>query len=77
MTGSELGGIAQKADKFVLEKGDVDWKEVRKALREIGYENHRSAEMNDDDPLQAEELSRRFGRISAGEDLPKGVPKSV
>ena len=54
--------------KFVkLFEGDVNWKEVRKALGEVGFANYMSAEFNGDDYLEPEELSKRIQRIIDGE----------
>lgn len=54
--------------KFVkLFEGDVNWKEVRKALEEVGFSNYMSAEFNGDDYLEPEELSKRIQRIIDGE----------
>jgi L-ribulose-5-phosphate 3-epimerase len=63
-----LKDYQKKTQKFVkLWEGDVNWKEVRKALQEAGFASYMSAEFNGDDYLEPDELSRRIDRIIAGE----------
>jgi L-ribulose-5-phosphate 3-epimerase len=63
-----LKDYQKKTGKFVkLWEGDVNWKEVRKALQEVGFANYMSAEFNGDDYLEPDELCKRIERIISGE----------
>lgn len=46
-----------------LGEGSVDWAEVRKAIREIGYEGWGSAEVRGGDRARLQEISQRMDRI--------------
>ncbi len=50
-----------------LRDGDIDWPEVRKALREVGYSGFMTAELNGGDEAYLKDLSSRIDRIIAGE----------
>ncbi|MBI1389062.1 MAG: TIM barrel protein [bacterium] len=46
--------------------GDIDWKDVRKALDEIGYEGFMTAEVSGGDEAYLRDLSKRMDSIIAG-----------
>lgn len=48
-----------------LGEGSVDWSEVRKAIRDIGYEGWGSAEVRGGDRARLQEISQRMDRILA------------
>lgn len=48
-----------------LGEGSVDWAEVRRAVREIGYEGWGSAEVRGGDRARLQEISQRMDRILA------------
>ncbi|HLV02580.1 MAG TPA: sugar phosphate isomerase/epimerase family protein [Acidobacteriota bacterium] len=48
-----------------LGEGSVDWVEVRRAIREIGYEGWGSAEVRGGDRARLQEISQRMDRILA------------
>ena len=53
--------------KFVpLREGDIDWKEVRKALVEIGYNGTATVELPGGDGAYLKEVSHRFDLILQG-----------
>ena len=53
--------------KFVpLREGDIDWKEVRKALAEIGYKGTATVELPGGDAAYLKEVSHRFDQILQG-----------
>ncbi len=63
-----LKDYRKKTNQFVkLQEGDVNWKEVRKALQEVGFTSYGTAEFNGDDYLEPDELCKRIERIYAGE----------
>ncbi len=51
-------------------EGDIDWKAVYAALRDVGYEGTATLELDPGDGAYLKEMRRRFGLILAG-DLPK------
>lgn len=53
--------------KFVsLREGEIDWPEVHKALREIGYSGSATVELSGGDQAYLREVSRRFDLILSG-----------
>lgn len=48
-----------------LGEGSVDWAEVRRAIREIGYQGWGSAEVRGGDRARLQEISQRMDRILA------------
>jgi L-ribulose-5-phosphate 3-epimerase len=56
----------RKAESVNLRDGDVDWKEVYKALAEIGYHGTASVELDGGDESYLKEVSRRFDLILTG-----------
>jgi len=54
------------ADFVPLREGDIDWKEVYKALSEIGYSGTATVELPGGDRAYLEEVSRRVDLILAG-----------
>lgn len=50
-----------------LREGSIDWKEVRKAIGEIGYNGYLTVELNGGDEAYLKEVSRRVDLIFAGE----------
>jgi len=46
--------------------GDVNWKEVRKALAEVGYEGYLTPELSGGDEAYLKDLSKRIDKIVAG-----------
>jgi hexulose-6-phosphate isomerase len=62
-----LKDYRRKTGTFVkLMEGDVDWAEVRKAFREVGFSKFMTAEFNGDDFLEPEELAKRIDKIIDG-----------
>jgi L-ribulose-5-phosphate 3-epimerase len=56
--------------KFVnLGEGDIDWLEVHKALREIGFRGTATVELAGGDAAYLADVSRRVDRILAGEKV--------
>jgi hexulose-6-phosphate isomerase len=56
--------------KFVnLGEGEIDWKEVHKALADIGFKGTATVELSGGDEAYLREVSRRVDRILAGEGL--------
>ncbi len=55
------------AEFVPLREGDVDWKEVHKALAEIGYRGAATVELPGGDEAYLREVSRRVDLILAGE----------
>ncbi|MDH7601849.1 MAG: sugar phosphate isomerase/epimerase family protein [Armatimonadota bacterium] len=51
-----------------LREGDVNWREVRKALREIGYSGYLTAELRGGDEEYLRDLSSRMDAIIRGSD---------
>lgn len=57
-----------KTRQFVpLREGSIDWKEVRKAIAEIGYAGYLTVELPAGDEAYLREVSRRVDKIFAGE----------
>ncbi|HOZ47285.1 MAG TPA: sugar phosphate isomerase/epimerase family protein [Candidatus Hydrogenedentes bacterium] len=50
-----------------LLEGDVNWREVRKALTEIGYSGFMTAEVDGGDEAYLTDLAQRMERINAGD----------
>jgi hexulose-6-phosphate isomerase len=50
-----------------LREGSIDWKEVRKAIGEIGYNGYLTVELNGGDEAYLKDVSRRVDLIFAGE----------
>ena len=50
-----------------LLEGSIDWKEVRKAIGEIGYRGYLTVELPGGDETYLREVSRRVDKIFAGE----------
>lgn len=50
-----------------LREGSIDWKEVRKAIVEIGFSGYLTVELPDGDEAYLREVSRRVDLIFAGE----------
>lgn len=50
-----------------LREGSIDWKEVRKAIGEIGYSGWLTVELNGGDEAYLREVSKRVDMIFAGE----------
>jgi hexulose-6-phosphate isomerase len=50
-----------------LREGDLDWKEVHKALGEIGYSSYATVELPGGDAKYLGEVSRRVDLILNGE----------
>jgi L-ribulose-5-phosphate 3-epimerase len=50
-----------------LREGSIDWKEVRKAIGEIGFSGYLTVELNGGDEAYLREVSRRVDLILAGE----------
>jgi hexulose-6-phosphate isomerase len=50
-----------------LREGSIDWKEVRKAIGEIGYGGYLTVELGGGDEAYLKEVSRRVDKIFAGE----------
>ena len=63
--------IERKESKYVftenLREGDIDWKEVHKALGEIGYSGTATVELRRGDEAYLREVVRRFDLILNGE----------
>ncbi len=57
-----------KTRNFVnLREGSIDWKEVRKAIGDIGYNGYLTVELNSGDEKYLKEVSQRVDKIFAGE----------
>ncbi len=57
-----------KTRQFVpLREGSIDWKEVRKAIGEIGFSGYLTVELSGGDEAYLREVSRRVDLILAGE----------
>jgi sugar phosphate isomerase/epimerase len=54
------------ADWVNLRDGDVPWKEVHKALTEIGYRGDATLELQGGDEAYLRDLSGRFDQILEG-----------
>jgi hexulose-6-phosphate isomerase len=50
-----------------LREGSIDWKEVRKAIGEIGFSGYLTVELPGGDEAYLREVSRRVDMIFAGE----------
>ncbi len=50
-----------------LREGSIDWKEVRKAIGEIGFSGYLTVELGGGDQAYLKEVSRRVDQILAGE----------
>jgi hexulose-6-phosphate isomerase len=60
--------IRKRVPEFVdLREGDLDWKEVHKALGEIGYSSYATVELPGGDAKYLGEVSRRVDLILNGE----------
>ena len=57
----------RKREFVPLREGSIDWKEVRKAIGEIGYDGYLTVELNGGDKAYLQEVSRRVDKILAGE----------
>lgn len=55
------------ADFVMLREGDIDWKEVYRALAEIGYRGTATVELPSGDRAYLEDVSRRFDLILNGQ----------
>ena len=61
---SDVKDFSRKAHKFVdLGEGDVNYPEVCKAFREIGYEDYLTAETGECDKTQLLDISRRMDKV--------------
>ncbi len=57
-----------KTRQFVnLREGSIDWKEVRKAIGEIGYKGYLTVELSGGDAIYLKDVSQRVDKIFAGE----------
>jgi len=56
----------READFVALREGDIDWKEVYNALRDINYRGTATVELADGDRACLTEVSRRFDMILDG-----------
>lgn len=56
--------VAEFVDLF---DGEIDWKEVHKALADIGYKGVATVELRGGDAAYLQEVSRKFDRILVGE----------
>lgn len=54
------------ADFVMLREGDIDWKEVYRALAEIGYQGSATVELDGGGKAYLEDVSRRFDLILNG-----------
>ena len=62
-----LKDFKKKGEKWVnLRDGDVNWPEVRKAFREIGYTGYVTPELAGGDEKYLRDLSQRIDLIEAG-----------
>ena len=55
------------ADFVNLRDGDIDWKEVHRALKEIGYQGSATVELDGGDKEYLADVSRRFDLILNGQ----------
>lgn len=56
-----------RAAEFVeLFEGEIDWKEVHAAFRDVGYEGPATVELHEGDQAYLTEVSKRFDRILEG-----------
>jgi len=55
------------ADFVMLREGEIDWKEVYRALAEIGYRGSATVELAGGDKSYLEEVSRRVDLILSGQ----------
>ena len=59
--------IKKRVTEFVnLREGDIDWKEVRQALADIGYKGAMTVELNGGDEMYLRDLSHRVDLILEG-----------
>lgn len=58
---------SRKREFVPLREGSIDWKEVRKAIGEIGYTGYLTVELSGGDKAYLQEVSRRVDKILAGE----------
>ncbi len=62
-----LKDFVRKEHKWVpLGEGDVNWKEVRKALAEVGFTNYMTAELDKGDEVYLTDVAARIDKIIAG-----------
>ena len=63
-----LKDFDSKTRNFVnLREGSIDWKEVRKAIGEIGYNGWLTVELNAGDETYLRDVAKRVDKIFAGE----------
>jgi L-ribulose-5-phosphate 3-epimerase len=55
------------ADFVMLREGEIDWKEVRRALADIGYRGSATVELPGGDKAYLEDVSRRVDLILSGQ----------
>ncbi|MEP7339596.1 MAG: sugar phosphate isomerase/epimerase family protein, partial [Acidobacteriota bacterium] len=68
ITRFHLKDFDTKTRNFVnLREGSIDWKEVRKAIGEIGYNGWLTVELNSGDEAYLRDVSKRVDKIFAGE----------
>lgn len=68
ITRFHLKDFDRKTNKFVpLREGSIDWKEVRKAIGDIGYSGFLTVELGAGDKDYLKEVSKRVDLIFAGE----------
>ena len=60
------GSRALEADFVNLGDGDIDWPEVRKAFKQVGYSGPASCELNPGDEAYLRDLSHRVDRLVLG-----------
>jgi L-ribulose-5-phosphate 3-epimerase len=51
----------------MLREGEIDWKEVHRALLEIGYNGTATVELSGGDKAYLQDISRRFDLILSGQ----------
>ncbi len=56
----------READFVNLGDGEIDWKEIHKALGEIGYQGSATVELSGGDREYLADVSKRFDRILEG-----------
>jgi L-ribulose-5-phosphate 3-epimerase len=58
----------QEAQFVNLQEGDIDWKQIHAALREIGYKGSATVELRGGDAAYLKDVSRRVDKILNGVD---------
>ena len=60
----DIKGFSRKTDKFTpIGEGDIDWADIRKALREINFYGWCAAEVNGGGPAELKNIAGQMDRV--------------